>query len=43
MATRLIGDELDFNLSSLATGLVIVVVIIISSRWSLAFGSTTFN
>lgn len=31
MATRLVLDELDLNLSSLAAGLVVVVVVIVGS------------
>lgn len=32
MATRLILDELDLNLSALATGLVIVVVVVVGAH-----------
>lgn len=37
MSARLVLDELDLNLSSLATGLVIVVVVVVGSAgtWSL--------
>lgn len=40
MATRLVGDELDLNLSSLASGLVIIIVIVVGVRWTLAFDAT---
>lgn len=39
MATRLIGDELDLDLSSLASWLVIIIVVVVGSGWSLAFDS----
>ena len=32
MTTRLVLDELDLDLSSLATGLVVVVVIVVGGR-----------
>lgn len=34
MATRLVRDELDLNLSSLASGLVIVIVVVVGGRGS---------
>lgn len=40
MATRLVGDELDLNLATLATWLVVVVLIIVGGRWALALDST---
>lgn len=40
VSTRLIGDELDLNLSSLAAALLVVVVIVIVG-WALAFGAAT--
>jgi len=42
MATRLVGNELDLNLSSLATGLVIIVVVVVCSR-SLALDAAVLN
>jgi hypothetical protein len=41
VATRFIGDELDLNLSSLTSGLIIIIVIIVGSRWALAFGTAS--
>lgn len=41
MTTRLISDELDLNLSSLASRLVIIVVVVVSSRGALAFDTAT--
>jgi hypothetical protein len=41
MPTRLVRDEFDFNLSSLATRLIIVVVIVIGSRRALALDAAT--
>jgi hypothetical protein len=36
VSTRLVLDELDLNLSALASGLVIVVVVVVGSRaWAL--------
>lgn len=40
MATRLIRDELDLNLSSLATRLIIIIVVVVGGRWSLALHAT---
>jgi len=37
VTARLVGDELDLNLSSLASGLIVVVVIVVGSRGSLTF------
>lgn len=37
VTTRFIGNELDLNLSSLASRLVIVVIVVVGSRWALAF------
>ena len=41
MATRLIGDELDLDLSALTSGLVIIIVIVVSSGGTLAFDAAT--
>lgn len=37
MSTRLVSDELNLNLSTLATGLIIVIIVVVGGRWSLAF------
>jgi hypothetical protein len=41
VATRLIRDELDLDLSPLTTGLVIVVVVVVGGRGTLALEATT--
>jgi len=40
VSTRLVSDELDLNLSTLATGLIIVIIVVVGSRWSLALDAT---
>lgn len=39
VTTRLILDKLDLDLPSLATGLVVVIVVVVGRRWALAFGA----
>ena len=41
MATRLIGDELDLNLSPLSSGLIIIIVIVVGGGWTLTLDTTT--
>jgi len=41
VSARFIGDEFDFNLSALASWLVIVVVIVVCGRWTLALDAST--
>jgi hypothetical protein len=43
VSTRLVGDELNLNLSTLATGLIIVIVVVVGGRWSLAFDATVIT
>jgi len=43
MTARLVRDELDLNLSPLTTGLVIIIVIIVSSGWALTLGTATVS
>ena len=43
MATRLIRDELDLDLSPLATGLVIVIIVVVGGRGPLALDATTLT
>ena len=43
VSTRLVLDELDFNLSSLATGLVIVVVVIVESTLARTLDTAIFG
>jgi len=40
MATRLVRDKLDLNLSALASGLVIIVVVVIRSCGALTLDAT---
>lgn len=39
--TRLVRDELDFNLPALASWLIIVVVVVVGGRRALALDATT--
>lgn len=41
MPSRFVCDELDLNLASLATGLLVVVVIVIGGTGALAFDTAT--
>ena len=41
VATRLVGDELDLNLSSLTSGLIIVIIVVVGGCWPLAFDAAT--
>jgi hypothetical protein len=43
VSTRLILNELDFNLSSLATGFVIVVVVIVESTLARTLDTAIFG
>ena len=43
VTTRLVGDEFDLNLPPLATGLVIIIVIVVGSGWALALHSTVIG
>ena len=40
VATRLVGDELDLDLPALATRLIIIVVVVVGGRGTLAFDTT---
>jgi hypothetical protein len=40
VSTRLISDELDLNLSTLAAGLIIVIIVVVCGGWSLALDAT---
>lgn len=37
MTSRFVGDELDLNLSPLASGLIVIIVVVVGGRGSLAF------
>ncbi len=41
MTARLVRNELDLNLSSLTTGLIIVIVIVVRGRWTLTLSAAT--
>jgi len=43
MATRLVCDELDLDLSSLATGLVIIIVVVVGGRGTLTLDAAALN
>jgi hypothetical protein len=43
VATRLVGDELDLDFSSLAATLVIVVVVVVGDALSRALGATALS
>lgn len=43
MSTRLVCDELDLDLSALTTGLVIIIVVVVRGRGTLALDTATFN
>lgn len=43
MATRLILNELDFDLSALATRLVIIVIVVVGSAHARAFGAAVVS
>lgn len=43
VSTRLVCDELDLDLSALASGLVIVIIIVVGGRGSLALDTATFD
>lgn len=40
MATRLVGDELDLNLSPLTAGFIIIVLVVVRSGGALALDAT---
>ena len=40
MATRLVGDELDLDLPALATRLIIIIVVVVGGRGTLALDTT---
>jgi hypothetical protein len=43
MAARLVGDKLDLNLSTLASGLIVVIVIVVGGRGTLAFDAARLD
>ncbi len=43
MTTRLVGDELDLDLSALATGLVIIVVVVVGGGWARALDAAVLD
>lgn len=43
MAARLVGDKLDLNLSPLASGLIVVIVIVVGGRGTLAFDAARLD
>ena len=43
VATRLVGDELDLNLSALAAGLVIVIVVVVGGSRALTLDAATLD
>ena len=43
MATRLISDELDLNLSALASWLIIIVVVVVCGSLTRSLDATRFN
>lgn len=43
MTARLVGDELDLNLSPLASRLIVVIVIVVGGRGTLAFDAARFD
>jgi hypothetical protein len=42
MATRFVGDEFDLNLSPLTSWLIIVIIVVVGGRGSMAFDTTAF-
>lgn len=40
VTARLVCDEFDLNLSSLATGLVVIVVVVVGSGWARALDAS---
>ena len=43
MAARLVGDKLDLNLSPLASGLIVVIVVVVGGRGTLAFDASRLD
>ncbi len=43
MTARLVGDELDLNLSPLASGLIVVIVIVVGGRGTLTFDAARLD
>jgi len=43
VATRLIRDELDLNLSALASWLIIIIVVVVGSGWALALDTAILS
>jgi hypothetical protein len=43
VTARLVGDELDLNLSPLASGLIVVIVVVVGRRGTLAFDAARLD